>query len=698
MTKPAISVLGESTVIGACPHDCPDTCAIVTTVRDGRAISVRGAGEHPVTSGFLCAKVNDYQKRTYHRDRILYPLKRVGPKGTHEFQRVTWAQALSGIAEQLQGIIAEHGAESILPYSYAGTMGLLQRESMSMRFFHRLGASQLARTICSSAGAAGWSEVYGDLDGPGPDELEDIDLFWLWGTNTLTSNSHLWPAIRTARERGARVVCIDPLTTRTAKASDTHVAVRPGSDAALAFGVIRVLIDHDLVDHGFLHDHCVGWETLSDMIRRDWTLERVSSITGVAPPTITDFAIEYGSTRASLVRLNYGMQRHAGGASAVRAVSLLPAITGSWRQRGGGALLSTSGAFGVDMSHLQRTDWIHPGTRTINMNRLADALTSPDGGSGGPPIHALVVYNSNPAIVAPDSSKVRQGLQREDLLTVVIEQFPTDTVAYADWVLPATTQLEHWDVHTAYGHHFASVNTPAIEPLGEAVPNTEIFRRLAAAMGFDEPDFRDTDADLVDQSLDAMALDASQRALLRDTGWVRIAHPGRRRREFGALSTPSGRIELVRSADTGSPLSAVPEYVPPREADPTRTAGGLTLLTPPEHSLMNSTFANLDRQAAAAGEQSVWIHPDDAAERGIVDGDRVEVANARGAFAARAQVTERTGVGTAAAFGLRWALPQDRRTVNDTTSQELTDAGAGATFYDTAVEIRKVPAGWGCSG
>ncbi len=691
MTSTRLETPPEMQVLGACPHDCPDTCALVTTVVDGRAVAVRGASDHPITSGFLCAKVNNYQQRTYHPDRILHPLKRIGPKGERSFERVSWGEALTGIASRLQAIIDEYGSESVLPYSYAGTMGMLQRESMSMRFFHRLGASLLARTICASAGTAGWTEVYGDLDGPGPDEIEDVDLFWLWGTNTLTSNSHQWPAIRSARERGARVVCIDPLETRTARASDVHVALRPGTDAAFAFGIMSILIDRDLVDHDFLQANTVGWNTLVERIQSNWSVQRASDITGIHSRIITELAIEYGSTPASLLRLNYGMQRHAGGASAVRAASLLPAITGAWAHRGGGALLSTSGAFRADKRRLQHPDWIPSNTRTINMNRLGHALSDPDGSVGGPPIKAMVVYNSNPAIVAPDASRVREGLLREDLLTVVIEQFPTDTSAYADWILPATTQLEHWDLHTAYGHHFVTLNTPAIEPLGEAASNTEIFRRLGEAMGFDDPEFSDSDTDLIEQSLDALGLDAQARQQLRHNGWVRVGEPGHRHRELGALSTPSGRIELVRSAETGSPLPAVPDFLPPREAGQASSHGGLALLTPPEHSLMNSSFANMERHSKAAGEQTVWIHPDDAADRGIEEGDRVEVGNARGAFIARATVTDRTIAGTVAAHGLRWARPDDHRTLNDTTSQELTDAGAGATFYDTAVEIRVLP-------
>lgn len=679
-------------VTGACPHDCPDTCAIVTEVRAGRAISVRGAADHPITAGFLCSKVNRYHERTHHPDRVLHPLRRVGAKGEGRFARVGWDEALDAIGEGLTRVIDRDGAQSVLPYSYAGTMGLLQRESMSARFFNRMGASLLARTICASAGAAGWNHVYGDLSGPGPDEMDDVELFWLWGTNTLTSNSHLWPAIRRARDRGARVVVIDPLHTRTAQAADVHVPIKPGTDAAFAFGVMRVLIDEGLIDHDFVAQHAIGWESLHDQILRDWPLAEASEITGLSGEMITSLAIELGSTPRSLIRLNYGMQRHAGGAAAVRVACMLPTLTGAWRHPGSGGLLSTSGAFFVDKTRFQRADWIAQGTRTINMNRLGEALTSADAGTGGVPVSALIVYNSNPVIVAPQSRVVREGFQREDLMTVVIEQFLTDTAKYADWVLPATTQLEHWDVHLAYGHHYATLNRPAIPPLGEAAPNTEIFRRLADRMGYREPDFQDTDEELVDQALETLNLGPHSREELDRVGWVRIIPRGQRNRAWGELSTPSGRIELTSSLPASSGLDPVPTYVPPREAGDATKQGqtGLILLSPPEHTFLNSTFASLERQAKAAGEQRVWIHPDDARDRGICDEDMVEITNDRGAFMARAHITSRTRPGTVAAHGLRWATRGDDRTINDTTSMDLTDAGEGATFYDNRVWVLAV--------
>jgi len=671
-------------IAGACPHDCPDTCAMITTVVDGRATAIRGDADHPVTQGFLCAKVNRYQERTYHPDRILTPLRRIGPKGAGEFEPVSWATALAGISAGLRRVIDRDGPQAVLPYSYGGTLGLLQGNSMSARFFHRMGASLLDRTICASAGTAGWRSVYGNLSGPGPDDIDGVQFVVLWGTNTLTSNSHLWPAIRRAREAGARVVCVDPLKTRTAQASDEHVAIAPGTDGALALGMMRVIIDEGLVDEEFLTVHATGWDELRSAVLSEWSVERAAAITDVPASVIADLARQYATTRPSLIRLNYGMQRHAGGASAVRAVSLLPAITGAWRDSNGGALLSTSAASRFDSGAFARSEWIVSGTRTINMTRLGEALTNADAGVGGPPVSAMVVYNSNPAVIAPDTSVVRRGLAREDLLTVVLEQFPTDTTRYADWVLPATTQLEHWDLHTAYGHRFITLNSPAIESMGEAVSNTEAFRRLSAAMGYEENDLRVGDRDLVDEAIELIGAGSINREQLFQTGWMRIPTEDFSEQFARGLSTPSGRIECVGMNEG---LDRVPDYRPPVEAASTTESGQLMLLSPPAHSLLNSTFANLERQGRAAGEQEVWVHPRDAAARSIATGDRVRIFNFRGEFTAIAEVTDRTRPGTAAAFGLRWMGSGESTSLNDVTSQELTDAGRGATFYDTAVEI-----------
>jgi anaerobic selenocysteine-containing dehydrogenase len=686
----------DGVVRAACPHDCPDTCSMLVHVRDGRATRVQGDPDHPVTRGFLCTKVNRYVERTYHADRLTAPLRRVGPKGSGQFAPATWNDALDEIAARLHGVREGDGPQAILPYSYAGTMGLVQGGSMDRRFFHRLGASLLARTICASAGSEAWRHTYGERMGPTPEEVDRARLILLWGTNTLTSNPHLWPAIRRAREGGARVVAVDPIRTRTAAQCDLHLPIRPGTDAALALGMMHVILREGLQDQEYLARYTVGWEQLPEQVA-GWDPRRTAEVTGLAADTIERLAVEYASTRPSFIRLNYGMQRHAGGGMAVRTVSLLPALTGAWRDAGGGVTLSTSGAFHFNLRALERPDWIPAGTRTINMVRLGDALTLPDAGVGGPPVRALVVYNSNPAAVAPDLRRVREGLGREDLFTVVLEHFQTDTADYADWVLPATTQLEHWDVHGAYGHLYVTLNRPAIAPVGESLPNSEIFRRLAARMGLVEPEFADSDLDLIRQALDTDHPHHQGITLERllEQGWVRLAAPS----PFAPLATPgrlktaSGRIQIRAEELATMGLDALPTYTPPAEGWEVdrgvrveRTA--LVLLSPPEHAFMNSTFANVPSLRKSAGEATLLLHPDDAGARGLRSGDRVRIWNRRGDFFARAEITDDVRPGVVVSYGVRWArLSEEGRTVNDTTSQGLTDLGGGAVFYDNAVEV-----------
>ena len=666
-------------------------------VRDGRAVRVRGDPGHPVTQGFLCTKVNRYLERSYHPDRLTRPLRRVGPKGEGRFEPATWEEALEEIADRLRSVSETEGPQAILPYSYAGTMGLLQGSSMDRRFFHRIGASLLARTICAAAGSEAWKHTYGDRMGPTPEEVEDARLVLLWGTNTLTSNPHLWPALRRAREKGAKLIAIDPIRTRTAAQCDQHLAIRPGTDAALALGMMHVILRDGLEDADFLERFTVGAELLPARVQA-WTPAHTASVTGLIAEDVEALAREYASSRPAFIRINYGMQRHAGGGMAVRVVSLLPAIIGSWREHGGGATLSTSGAFRVNRGALERPDWIPAETRTINMVRLGDALTLPDAGVGGPPVKALVVYNSNPGAVAPDLGRVREGLRRDDLFTVVLEHFQTDTADYADWVLPATTQLEHWDLHTSYGHLYLTLNRPSIAPIGESLPNTEIFRRLARRLGLEEPAFADDDLDLIRQALDSddPSLAGIDLERLLEDGYARLRVPD----PFlpysvpGGLNTPSGRIQIEARELAAMGLDPLPCYTPPAEAPPLDDDGTtgfpLMLLSPPEHQFLNSTFVNIPALRMGAGETRLLLHPNEAAERGIRDGDAVRIWNRRGEFRARASVTEDVRPGVAVSYGVRWPrLAEDGRTVNDTTSQALTDMGDGAVFYDNAVEVER---------
>ena len=682
-------------VRGACPHDCPDTCATLVTVDGaGRATRIQGVADHPVTSGFLCAKVNRYLERTYHADRLTTPLRRIGAKGSGQFEPCSWDVALRDIGARLDTIrTGPHGPQAILPYSYAGTMGQLQGSSMDRRFFHAIGASRLNRTICAEAGRVGYMMTVGASIGTDPEGVPSSDLVILWGTNTLTANPHLWPFILDARKSGARLVCIDPIRTRTAEQCDQWIGLRPGTDAALALGIMHVLFARDLVDHDYIARYTIGVEQLRARAA-EWTVERAADVTGVPAATITDLALAYGAARAGYIRLNYGLQRHAGGGMAVRNIACLPALTGHWRRAGGGVNLSTSGAFAFDKAALQRPE-LGPPARTINMSLLGDALTQPDAGVGGPPVQALVVYNSNPAAVAPDASAVRRGLAREDLFTVVLEHFLTDTADWADYVLPATTQLEHWDVHTAYGHYNASLNKPAIAPVGESLPNTEIFRRLAAVMHLDEPCLRDDDITMIRQALTSnhAAMDGVTFEQLADRGWVRLNLP-RPWLPFaeGNFPTPSGRCEFVSSrlADLG--LDPVPTYIAPyesAESDPLLAKRfPLQLISSPAHQFLNTTFVNVASLRRAAREPECIMHPGDAGLRGIAEGQLVEVANDRGAFQARVKVSEGIRPGVIWAPSIWWSkLSPDGRNVNETTSQRLTDLGEGPVFYDNLVEV-----------
>lgn len=668
---------------------------MLVTVENGRATRMAGDPDHPVTNGFLCTKVSKYLERTYHDGRLLHPQIRIGAKGEGKFRRATWDEALDLIASRLRAAADEQGPQSILPYSYAGTMGLLHGESMDRRFFHLLGASKLDRTICASAGTEALNVTYGTRMGTDPEDVGHAKLILLWGTNTLTANPHLWPFIRKAKANGARTIVIDPLRTRTAAACDEHIAVRPGTDAALALAMMHVLFRDGLADLDYLRAMTVGWEGLRDRVLSDYAPERVAKICRIPVETIEQLATRYGTIRPTYIRLNYGLQRHAGGGSAVRAISILPAVTGAWNDVGGGCLLSTSGTFAkLDFAALHRSDLSPAGTRTINMSRLGEALTETD----DPPVKAIVVYNSNPAAVAPDRENVLKGLRRDDLFTVVLEHFQTDTADFADVLLPATTQLEHEDLHRAYGHLYVMYNARAIEPLGEALPNTEIFRRLAAKMNLDHPALRDSDEAMMRQALSGMPFTLEE---LRERAYIRldVGKPHLPYAQGTRVPTPSGKIEIASERAVAHGLDRLPEYVPPYESeerDPALVARyPLALISPPAHEFLNSSFVNVASLRRSAGKPTLEIHADDAAPRGITAGTRVAIFNDRGTFTAEAVITDRVRPGVVSAPSVWWPkLTEDRTNANHTTSQAVTDIGGGATFYDNMVEVRDVERQW----
>ena len=689
-----IALERDGIVRGACPHDCPDTCAMLVTVENGRAIRVAGDPDHPVTKGFLCAKVNRYIERTYHQDRLASPMRRVGPKGSSQFEPISWSDALDEIATRLRDIAeSEHGPQAILPYSYAGTMGLVQGSSMDHRFFHLLGASRLDRTICSMAGTVGMRMTVGANVGADGEGVPDSDLVLLWGTNTLTANPHLWPFILQARERGAPIICIDPIRTRTAQQCDEWIPIRPGSDAALALGMMHVIFAKGLEDREYLEQFSLGHEAMRARAA-EWTPERTAAVTGIDAARIIALAEQFGRAKAAFIRVNYGLQRHAGGGMAVRTIACLPAVAGHWRRAGGGVQLSTSANFAFNKAALERPD-LGPPARTINMIRLGDALTMPDAGVGGPPVKALIVYNSNPAAVAPDRNTVLRGFAREDLFTVVIEHFQTDTADWADIVLPATTQLEHWDIHFAYGHHYVTLNRPAIAPVGEAKPNSEIFRLLAARMGMTDPAMRDDDLTLIRQALASQSpkLEGVTFDDLLEHGWTRLNMPT----PFlpyatGEFPTPSGKCEFHSERMEVLGFDPLPTYIPPYESterDPELVARyPLTLISSPAHTFLNTTFVNVTSLRRQAHEPEVLLHPADAERRGIAAGVMVTVRNDRGAFVARARVEAGIREGVAWAPSIWWAkLADDGANVNQTTSQRITDLGNGPVFYDNQVEV-----------
>ncbi|MFO1280065.1 MAG: molybdopterin oxidoreductase family protein [Burkholderiaceae bacterium] len=669
-------------VRGACPHDCPDTCALLTTVLDGRAVRVQGNPDHPPTDGVLCTKVSRYTERTYHAERLLQPLRRVGPKGAGRFEPVSWNEALDDIAAQLNAIAARN-PEAIVPYSYAGTMGLVQSEGMAARFFHRLGASLLDRTICAAAGAEALVQTLGGKVGMKVEFFAESKLIVIWGSNSIASNLHFWRLVQQAKRDGARVICIDPRRTETADKCHEHIALLPGTDGALALALMHELIRNDWLDHDYLANHTLGWEQLRARALA-WTPERAAQVCGIPVRQIIELARDYGTTRPAAIRLNYGMQRVHGGGNAARLVACLPALTGAWRHRAGGLLLSSSGHFPLDRAALHRPDLL--GTRrprTINMVTIGDDLLRASSPAFGPKIEALVVYNSNPVAVAPESAKVVRGFAREDLFTVVMEHFRTDTADYADYILPATTQLEHWDIHLAYGHTDVLLNRPAIAPVGQARTNTDIFRALAARMGFTEACFADDDETLCRTAFgDAVPFDE-----LLDKGFARLPLPDAPFAN-GGFPTPSGRCEFFSERLAATGLDGLPDHLPNHEVPGSDARFPLAMISPPARNFLNSTFVNVQSLRDIEGEPMLEISAADAAARGIVSGDVVRVFNARGSHLCKASVSPRARAGVVNGLGIWWRkLGLDGTNVNELTSQRLTDLGRGPVFYDCLVQV-----------
>jgi anaerobic selenocysteine-containing dehydrogenase len=693
-SRPVVSTerAGEARQVrGACPHDCPDTCALLTTVENGVVTKVQGNPAHRQTDGVLCTKVSRYAERTYHPDRLLNPLKRSGPKGSGQFEPVGWDVAFKDIAAKLT-TIAARDPQAVVPYSYAGTMGFVQGEAMAGRFFNRLGASLIDRTICSSAGGEGLTQTLGGKVGMRVEFFAESKLIIIWGSNSIGSNLHFWRYAQQAKRAGAKLICIDPRKSETAEKCHEHIALLPGTDAALALAVMHELIKNDWLDHDYIAQHTIGWAALKQRALL-WNPERAAATCGVPAQQIRNLARDYGQCMVSLqpaaIRLNYGMQRVRGGGNATRAVACLPALIGAWRHRAGGLLMSSSGQFPVDKAALQRTDLLAGRTpRTINMSTIGDALLQEASNSFGPKIEALIVYNSNPVAVAPESGKVVQGFARTDLFTVVLEHFQTDTADYADYILPATTQLEHWDIHGSYGHTDVLLNRPAIAPLGLAKTNTQIFRELAVHMGLNkglsDPCFADDDQTLCRAAF-ADKVDFEE---LLATGFSTLKLPDAPFAN-GTFPTPSGKCEFFsqRLADAGH--DGLPDHVANYELSGTSGDYPLAMISPPARNFLNSTFVNVTSLRSIEVEPVLEIHTDDATPRGITTGSVVNVFNQRGSYKVKAEVSSRARPGVVNGMGIWWRkLGLNGTNVNQLTSQYLTDMGRGPVFYDCLVEVR----------
>jgi len=688
-----VSLAPPREVPGACPLDCPDTCAWVVTVRDGEALTLRGDRRHPFTRGALCAKVNRYLDYTRAPDRLLHPQRRVGAKGEGRFARVSWDEALDEIATRWRGILDRHGPAALWPYYGSGTMGMLQGVAgAGRRLWNVLGTSQHQMTICTIAGGYGTGYTLGDNRvGMDPETFPSSRLILLWGTNTLTTNHHLWKYVEAARRAGAHVVAIDPVRTRTAAAVDEHLAPIPGTDAALALGLLHVVVARGGEDREFIAARTTGWEAFRARIE-EFPPERVSAITGLPRERIVALGERLATTRPTGIRLTMGLQRHSGGGMAVRAITCIPGVTGDWRYPGGGAVYDTRGFFRGNWAALWRDDLRPPGTRRLSMTRLGEALLEVD----DPRVASLLVYASNPVASVPDQGKVRRGLAREDLFTVVVDNFQTDTADYADLLLPGTMQTEHADLHYAYGHLYLNWNEPAVAPPGECLPHTEIFRRLARRLGVTESCVYDSDDDLARSVLDSgdPALAGITLERLQAEGWARLTVPTPFVPFANGFPTPSGKLEFVSPRMIEAGLDPVPNYTPPFEAAQRGTALAerypLALVAPASHYLLNSMFANVPDLERRQGAPAVVLHPDDAGCRGLKDGDVARIYNDRGEFQATVRVSDAVRPGVAAASKGFWPkrVP-GAANANATVPERDADMGGGAVFHDNRVEITR---------
>ncbi len=685
-------------VYGSCPHDCPDCCALETQVDErGKAISVRGRADHPVTRGWLCVKVNRYLERVYHPERLLYPQRRVGPKGSGQFARISWDEAISEIVERWQTLIAGDGAQCILPYSYSGTLGMVQGAVTDTRFWNRLGACRLERAICGHAAEEAVHLTIGGRMAPAPEMLVYSKLILIWGSNPASTAPHIMPFLRQAQRNGARIIVIDPIRTLTARSADQHIQPVPGTDAALALAMMYVIVTEELHDVQWIAQHTFGWEHLLERIVQ-FPPERVAPLTGLSRETIVELARSYATTKPALLRISDGINRHTNGGQTVRTLACLPALIGQYGVLGGGLMYSTSDWLKWERGVLAREqEAVCPSApRTLNMNRLGAILL----GEADPPVKSLYVYNANPAASAPNAGKVAEGLRREDLFTVVHELFLTETARYADIILPATSQLEQADLHKPYGHLTLQYNAPAIEPLGEARSNWDVMRALAAKLGFQEAWLQDDANTIIREVLAATAaqspnLDGITLERLQTEGAIPLNIAENEKIPFadGVFPTPSGRVEFYSAQAIEKGYEPVPNWNMEEETPLRKKAGSVTkeplpLLSPAAHHFVSSTFGNQQRLIEKEGAPTLRIHPLDAQARGIQNGQMVRVSNERGWCRLLAEVTEEVRPGVLATTTVWWPqFSPDQRNINWTTSDRLADFGGNSTFYTNMVAV-----------
>jgi anaerobic selenocysteine-containing dehydrogenase len=688
------SEAGKAEVRGACMHDCPDTCSWLVTTENGRAVGLAGDRDHPLTRGSLCEKMDGFLTDVlYNPDRLLHPLRRVGEKGEAKFERVSWDEALDEVASGLKRIIEEHGPTAILPYSYAGTEGIAQAKSLDRRFFARLGATRLERNICGATAHAGLTATMGTSTGILPEDIRKSRFILIWGSNPVVTNPHGWPHIEEARRRGARVVVLDPLRTPTADRADWHLRPRPGTDAALALAMMHVIVREGLQDAEYVESYTVGFDRLRARLD-EYPPGRAAEITGLKPEDIIELAKTYATTRPATIRTQIAMEKHSNGAMMYRSIACLPALVGAWRHEGGGILQFTADWFypALGLGSLMMPELEDPKTRSVNMVQLGKALTDQN---LDPPIRALIVYNSNPGTIAQNQNLVREGLKRKDLLTVVLDHFVTDTARFADYVFPAATQAEYLDLLAPWGSPYLTLNLPAVEPVGEALPNTEFFRRLARRLGLDEPYLHASDEEIVQQALGTNHpyLEGITYERLRREGWAPLNLP-RPYLPFarGGFPTPSGKCEFYAESFLALGMDPLPRYDAP-DGDPSNPARyPLTFLSAKSNRyFLNSSHANQPRHLQASGEPRLQIHPKDAARRGIGNGDKVRVYNERGFVEIAASVDEATLESVVTMpHGFWGSLLQGGSSANALTPDGLSDLGGGGSFYDARVEVEKI--------